>query len=185
MSKVQAAAGRIGDGLVAEGLLAGPAERAQARLATVPLLVLLAIGVVRLAAGLQNHRPVWFLVIAMVVVAVVTAVLWWRRPGLLRAGTAAVEAARTRNAHLNPAMSPSWTTYGAEGAAVGVALFGAAALTGVDPLFAEEAELARQLGSGSGSGSGTPSTSCAGASSCGSSSGGGGGGGCGGGGCGG
>ncbi|SEF47128.1 TIGR04222 domain-containing protein [Thermomonospora echinospora] len=179
MSKVRAAADRIRDGLVAKGLLAGPAERAQARLATVPLLILLAIGVVRLVAGLQNHRPVWFLVIAMGVVAVVTAVLWLRQPGLLRAGTAALDAARARNAHLNPTVRPAWTTYGAEGAAFGVALFGAAALTGIDPLFAEEAELAKQLAAGSGGGSSSSGASCAGASSCG------GGGGCGGGGCGG
>jgi uncharacterized protein (TIGR04222 family) len=183
MAKVQSAARRIGDGLVAEGLLAGPAERVRARLATVPLLLMAAAGVVRLVAGPQDRREVWVLAVATIVVVVVTAVLWRRTPGLLRAGTAAVEAARTRNAHLDPSMSPAWTTYGVEGAALGVALFGAAALTDIDPLFAGELGLAislgarPQLGTASGGASCASARDYAGGMGCGGGGGGGGGGG--------
>jgi hypothetical protein len=80
--------------------------------------------------------------------------------------------------HLSPGQSPSYATYGAAGAAMGVALYGAASLYTMDPAFAAEAEIQRISASGGTSGS---SSSCgSGSSSCG-----GGGGGCGGGGCGG
>jgi hypothetical protein len=84
-------------------------------------------------------------------------------------------------------MSPAWTTYGAASAALAVALFGVAALTSIDPEFAESTDLRAQFFPVTGAvGLAGSSGSCGTWSSGGSSSGGGcGGGGCGGGGCGG
>jgi hypothetical protein len=89
----------------------------------------------------------------------------------------ALRQVKTDSRHLSPQMTPSLTTYGATGAAMGVAVFGAASLYAMDPAFAAEAEIQR-VGAGgpltTGGGDGGSSGSC-----------GGGGGGCGGGGCGG
>jgi hypothetical protein len=99
-----------------------------------------------------------------------------------KAGTAALGTLRAQHSYLSPKQSPAYATYGAAAAGMGVALFGAASLYALDPGFAAEAEIQRDMASGgsgySGDG-GSSSSSCSGGSSCG------GGGGCGGGGCGG
>ncbi|HEX2314402.1 MAG TPA: TIGR04222 domain-containing membrane protein [Thermomonospora sp.] len=177
-------------GLEKRGLLPGPAQRAQVRLAALPMALLLVAGFVRLLAGLQNDRPVGFLVVALIIVAVATAFLLMVVPDGVRAGDRAVELSRTRHRHLDPSMSPAWTTYGAEVAALGVALYGVPALAGVDPEFADAVELHKHLADGGGSSASSGSASSGGGYACsgGGSScggGGGGGGGCGGGGCGG
>jgi hypothetical protein len=43
-------------------------------------------------------------------------------------------------------MSPSWETYGPTGAALGVALFGGAALYSLDPAFAQASDMQSDLG---------------------------------------
>jgi uncharacterized protein (TIGR04222 family) len=184
---VRRAVDKIRDGLVRDGLAVGPRQRLRSRLAVALLVGLLGVGVVRLVAGIRNDRPVGQLTSMLMVLTVVTVILLLRTPRSLRSGTAAVEAVRSRNAHLDPSMSPAWTTYGAPGAALGVALFGMAALTSIDPEFAAAAGLQHQLvsaaGAAGGASSGSFGYSCSagvagGGSSCG-------GGGCGGGGCGG
>jgi uncharacterized membrane protein YgcG len=85
---------------------------------------------------------------------------------------------RARYSYLAPASSPSYATYGANDAALGVALFGASTLYAMDPDFATEAEVQRAASGAVGS-----SSSCGGSSSSGDGGGGsscGGGGGCGG-----
>jgi hypothetical protein len=83
---------------------------------------------------------------------------------------------RRSSKHLRPDSSPSWSTYGPGAAALGVGLFGTAAIWAADPAFAADAEIQRQsIGSNGWTGG---SDGGGGGSSCG-------GGGCGGGGCGG
>lgn len=182
---VRRAVDEVRDRLIRDGLVVGPVHRTQARLAVLPLAILLLVGVARLAAGLQNDRPVGYLLTALIVLALVTLVLLLRVPQALRSGTTAVEAVRSRSTHLDPSMSPAWTTYGAAGAALGVALFGTAAMLSIDPDFAEAAALHHPLASSTGSSgwsgsSGSSGYVCsAGVSSCGGG-GGDGGGGCGG-----
>ncbi|MEU7619578.1 TIGR04222 domain-containing membrane protein [Micromonospora rifamycinica] len=154
------------------------------------LLVLLALGVVRLVAGLINGRPVGWLLLALAGLGVAFALLA-RTPRRTRAANVLLRRLRSSSHHLSPDSTPAYATYGAAGAAMGVALFGTASLYALDPGFAAQAEIQRQaLSASSGSSySGSSGTSCGGStSSCSggsSSSCGGGGGGCGGGGCGG
>lgn len=179
------------DRLIRAGLATGPGERARARFAALPLALLFAVGAARIWAGLQNGKPVTFVVLAVVMVALGWLGMVITTPRLTGSGRRALAAARIRNRVLSPSMSPSWATYGPTGAALGVALFGGAALFSLDPAFAQASELQRGLGLSSGSSgsswtsssssscSSSSSSSC-GSSSCGSSSCGGGGGGCGG-----
>ncbi|WP_170177771.1 TIGR04222 domain-containing membrane protein [Thermomonospora umbrina] len=185
-------ADRIRLDLERRGLLPGPAHVTQIRLAALPMAALLGVGIVRLVAGLQNGSAVGYLIGALILVAIAAVTLLLAVPGKVRAGQGAVDGARARNAHLDPKVSPAWTTYGAEGAALGVALYGFPALSGVDEEFADAVELHKHLGSGgsasSGSSGGGYACSASAGGGCGSSSGGGGGcggGGGGGGGCGG
>lgn len=150
------------------------------------LLALLALGVVRLVAGLINGRPVGWLLLALAGLGVAFALLA-RTPRRTRAANVLLRRLRSSSHHLSPDSAPAYATYGAAGAAMGVALFGTASLYALDPGFAAQAEIQRQaLSASSGSSySGSSGTSCGGStSSCsgGSSSscGGGGGGGCGG-----
>jgi uncharacterized protein (TIGR04222 family) len=184
---VRQAVDGLEDGLVRDGLISGPDERMRARLAVAPLLVVGGVGVARLVAGMSNGKPVGFLLMALIGVGVATLILLFRPVRITRAGETALRLARRDSGHLNPAMAPAWPTYGATGAALGVALFGTAALLSFDPDFASETGVVGYLGLASSSGSGGfwsgggsgYAGSCSGASS------GGGGGGCGGGGCGG
>ncbi|WFE52825.1 TIGR04222 domain-containing membrane protein [Micromonospora sp. WMMD1155] len=183
--RVRAALDRLRDGLEHRGLLNTDAQRARARLWTTLLIGLLGLGVFRFVSGLFNGQPVGYLLLTLVTLLIVTLVLR-RAPALTRAGRAALRGVRREHTHLAPASAPAYATYGAAGAAMGVALYGTASLWALDPGFAEQAEIQRQAASGSGwsgggdgSSGGGESSGSDGGSSCG------GGGGCGGGGCGG
>jgi uncharacterized protein (TIGR04222 family) len=175
-------------GLERSGLAVTPQARRSARSGALLLLALLALGVARVAAGVSNKRPVGFLTLMLIVLGVVTLMLLVRVPHRTSAGDFVLSSLRQKHSDLAPIRQPAWSTYGPAGAAMGVALFGTAALWTADPAFAAAAEVQRQYAAASGgdsssyyaggndSGSGG---SCGGGSSCG------GGGGCGGGGCGG
>jgi uncharacterized protein (TIGR04222 family) len=174
---VAAAIAELRDGLETRGLATTAAQRRTMRLWVVPGLALIALGVARLVAGVRNDRPVGFLVPSIIVAVVVTVMVFSKASGVpTAAATKGVAALRKQSQYLSPRQSPAYATYGASGAAMGVALFGAASLYAMDPAFAAEAGIQQASTSGWASGGGS---SCGGASSCG------GGGGCGGGGCGG
>ncbi|WBB67432.1 TIGR04222 domain-containing membrane protein [Micromonospora sp. WMMD812] len=173
---VAAALHQLGEGLEQRGLILPAQQRAAARLGAAAVIALLILGGLRAFVGLSNGRPVGYLFLSLV--ALFVALLFLGRvPRVTRAGRRAMRDLRRQHTHLAPASSPAYATYGAAGAAMGVALFGTASLWALDPAFAAEAEIQRQNLSGGGGGG-----SDGGGSSCG---GGGGGGGCGGGGCGG
>ncbi len=171
---------RLSDQLAEEGLLLSPARRRVARLAALVMFAVLALAVARLVAGLSNHKPVGFLVLVAVPTIPVTFALLGV-PTVSRAGRKLLARLRRGNRHLLPSQSPSWATYGAAGAMLGVALYGTSALWAADPAFAAQAGITQaSAGSSSWSGGGSScSSGDSGGSSCG------GGGGCGGGGCGG
>ncbi len=165
------------------GWLVSDAARTRARLGGLLLFALAAFGVVRIAAGVTNDRPVGWLVLATIVVGILGFV-FRRVPRLTRAARTVLAQTAQANRHLAPNQSPAWATYGPNGAAMGVALYGTTALWAADPTFAQEAGIRREstpYGSASSGSSGGDSGG--GGSSCGG--GGDGGGGCGGGGCGG
>lgn len=172
--------------LGARGLLRNPTDRSRVRRWSLLLWAVVALGAARLVAGSANGKPVTivgfetFMAIGVAVVATVTA-----PQGPTAAARAVIADAKRANGHLNPEFQPSWTTYGAAGAGMSIALFGASALLLAEPAFAHTVAANNvAVGSGYGGGSGSSdggtssSSSCSnGGSSCG--------GGCGGGGCGG
>ncbi|MFC7548626.1 TIGR04222 domain-containing membrane protein [Plantactinospora sp. GCM10030261] len=171
------------------GLVVDPDRRKAVSRFRMLLILVFALGVVRLFAGLDNDRPVGYLALSLLGV-LLAALLTGRVPDRTRTGRATLRRLRDQHRHLSPSQSPAYGTYGATGAALGIALFGAAALYAMDPVFAGEAEVLRSAGNGGGDSGGNWGScsggSCdGGGSSGGSSCGGGGGGGCGGGGCGG
>jgi uncharacterized protein (TIGR04222 family) len=180
---VRYALDQLHDGLVHKGLALSSAGLTRLRLAAIPLVAVVVVGLVRLAAGLMNDKPVVFLIGALAIAGVMAVNLIRKVPRTTKAGDSAVRHARRRYSHLSPASSPAWQTYGPAGAALGVGLFGLPALSSLDPAFAEEAQLGQNLGLSGGGSSGWSSSSSSGGSSCsGGSSGGGGGSSCGGGG---
>lgn len=180
--------GQMRDGLRRSGLLTTTSARLLARLGSLILVALVALGILRIGAGFANGRPVFFLIPIVVVLAIITLVLATRTPARTRAGSAALTDLRRRNNYLSPSQRPAYETYGPLAAAMGVGLFGTAALYALDPTFASFTDAPNDSSlSGSGMGFGdsfSSSSSCSSGSSCsgGSSCGGGG---CGGGGCGG
>ncbi|MET8149035.1 TIGR04222 domain-containing membrane protein [Actinoplanes sp. NPDC049668] len=187
---VVAALRQLREALEAQRLAVPPARAKVARLWALAGAALVLLGVARLVDGLQNDKPVLFL-IGAIVLAVILSISMLRRSRrrATRVADKGMTALRRKHEYLSPRMSPSYATYGATGAGMGIALFGAASLYTMDPAFASEAEIQRINSS---AGAGGSSSSCGGGSSDGggSSCGGGGsscggGGGCGGGGCGG
>ncbi|MEV7229169.1 MULTISPECIES: TIGR04222 domain-containing membrane protein [Polymorphospora] len=173
-SFVARALDQLRESLEQQGLAPSAGTRRAARIVPAVMLALVLVGVVRIFAGLANDRPVGFLILLTVLYAPVAIVFLSVVPRRTRAARAALSQLRVQHVHLSPRTAPAYATYGAAGAAMGVALFGAASLWALDPAFAADAEIQRNYASaGGGSGS-----SCSG----GSSSDGGGGGSCGGGG---
>ncbi|HET9518317.1 MAG TPA: TIGR04222 domain-containing membrane protein [Actinoplanes sp.] len=164
---VTSALAQLRDGLASAGLATSSAQRRAIRRWALFAFALAALGVVRLVAGIVNDRPVGLLIVSIIGVVVLAFVLLTRPRLQTDAGRAALADLRSRHAYLAPANTPSYATYGASGAAMGIALYGPATMYAIDPEFAAEAEIQRTA-AGSASGGGT---SCAGStSSCGSSS---------------
>ena len=179
---VGAAVQQLREGLEAQGLAVTPARRKAARAWGLAGAALILAGVARFVDGLQNDKPVGFLVPAVIIAFILTVVLMTRSRRATYAADKAMRALRQQYVYLAPHQSPSYATYGATGAAMGVALYGTATLYTMDPAFAAEAEVQRiNSASGAGSGGDGGSSSASSGSSCGGG-GGGGGGGCGGGG---
>jgi uncharacterized protein (TIGR04222 family) len=181
---VVAALAELRSDLESRGLATTRSQRLQARVWVLAGLALIGVGIARWAAGSANGKPIGFLIVAVLVACVATIVIGVKSERTTtRAAADGIARLRYDNKYLSPRESPAYATYGPSGAALGVALFGAASLYEMDPAFAAEAEI-QQAGAPIWS-SGGSTSSCAGSSSCGgggggSSCGGGGGGGCGG-----
>ena len=166
------------DTLVRRGWLLSPRRRTAMRLAALPMVAVLTLGIARVVAGLGAGKPVAFLVMLTVLVGLFVLPMLAVSPRS-RAGQSAMARMRAAHIRLDPRTSASAgaaaSAFGVGGAALAVGLFGAAALWSADPALAAETDLGRLGSSSSGGDSG-------GGDSGGSSSCGGGGGGCGGGG---
>nr|WP_221381765.1 TIGR04222 domain-containing membrane protein [Actinoplanes polyasparticus] len=181
---VASAIEQLRDHLERSGLAVSAGKMREARLWVLGGLALVLIGIARIVAGLGNDRPVGFLVVATIAAFVLTLTMLRTRRWATDAAHRGMRDLRSRHTHLAPVNSPSYATYGATGAAMGVALYGGAALYSMDPAFAAEAEVQRiaATGGSAGSSGGTDSSSssCSSGSSCSGGSSCGGGGGCGG-----
>ncbi len=163
--------------LVADGFLRSRRHLTVARRGALWLLPVLALGVVRAAAGLSNGRPIGFLVITMAAVTVVFMVLLLKPPRRpTERGDLVLPWMRKKTPHLRPGRSPALHSYGPAAAGVAVALYGAAVLRDASPGFAA-AVSAPGFGAAAGGGS---AGGYSGGAGCGGGGGGGGGGGCGG-----
>jgi len=161
---------QLREGLETQGLAITAAQRRTARRWAIPAAALVVLGAARVVDGIQNDRPVGFLILS-IFLAIILGVLTFAKASAVptRAATRAIAGLRKQNQYLSPRQSPSYATYGASGAAMGVALFGAASLYSMDPAFAAEAEIQRANAAGNWTGS---SASCGGGSAAGSSCGG-------------
>lgn len=165
---VRAAMAQLRQELEAAGLLTTAGQRRAVRLWALAGAALTVLGVLRVIAGIDNGRPVGFLVASIVPVVILSLFLRGRAPTRTRAGAAVLADLRREHAYLAPANNPSYPTYGVAGAAMGVALYGTASLYLMDPAFAAGAAIQRQT-SAAGS-TATGGSSCSTASSCSSSS---------------
>ena len=112
------------------------------------MLVVAALGVVRVMAGYANGRPVVFLIIAVVLVFVAGLLLVAMAPRRTRAGDALLRRLAADHHLLSPSMRPDWEVYGPAGAALAVGVFGVGALWAADPAFATELAAQRAASAG-------------------------------------
>jgi uncharacterized protein (TIGR04222 family) len=176
--RVKAALDHLRTTLQQYGLLASQGRMRMARLLPRLVKLLLLIGILRFAFGFMSGRPVRDLFLTMVVLALVGVIVRFAGRTRTPAGSQLIRNLRTENEHLRESANPSWATYGAMGAGMSVALFGATSMFAFDPVFAAEAAIPRYAGSsgfGGGDSSGGSGWSEGGSSWGGGSDGGGGG----------
>jgi uncharacterized protein (TIGR04222 family) len=130
--------------LVDQGLLMEQGEARQLGLyATIPLVLLIGFGLIKVVIGMGRDRPVGFLVAFIVATVVVALVRLFRIDRRTRAGISAVSEARLRADRLRRASTEAET-------GMAVALFGTAILIG-SPI-ADLHGFRRQTGDSSGGG---------------------------------
>jgi uncharacterized protein (TIGR04222 family) len=158
---VASALHRIEQRLVAAGLILDAQRRQRVRLVGGWVLVVAALGIARVVAGVANGRPVGLLVVLVLVVLAAGLVLVLRVPRRTRAGDALLRQLAADHQLLSPSMRPDWEVHGPAGAALAVGVFGVGALWAADPAFATELAAQRAAsqsaaygGSGGGDGGG-------------------------------
>lgn len=157
------------------GYLTSDSTRRSIFLSTVPLKILVAVGIVRIAFGLHNDKPVEFLTLAVLVTGFSIPLL-----GLnfdrTTSGNAARSELTTAHAYLSPRNKPAFSAYGPRLAGMSAALFAGSAMLMINPALASAAGIGADGSGGSDGGSSDGGGgSCSGGGGCG-----GGGGGCGG-----
>ena len=164
---------RLRNSLADRGYLTSDNARHSVLLATLPLKILVAVGIVRIAFGLHNDKPVEFLILAVLVTGFSIPLL-----GINFARTSSGNAARSElakaHAYLSPRNKPAFSAYGPRLAGMSAALFAGSAILMINPALASAAGIGAD-GSGGSGGSDGGGGSCSGGGGCG-----GGGGGCGG-----
>lgn len=165
---------RVRAALVAKGQLLGAAQRRRMRLYALPLTALCTAGAARAVADALDGELSGGMVMVLAVFGFVALAQLLHTPERTRIASLTLMTAESRHRALHPAHSPSYAEHGPESAAFAVAVFGGSALLSMDPAFAAEAEVNRQLDQQSGWTT-TPfpahsSSSCSSSSSCGSSS---------------
>ncbi|MCJ0905569.1 TIGR04222 domain-containing membrane protein [Rhodococcus sp. ARC_M6] len=166
--------------LMDEGYLQRPQSGVDAAMRIAPIAAVIAVGSIRLVAGIASGHPVGFL-LAILAVLVALTIYVRRDTRRTRFGDAELERLKQENSFLSPNLNPSFSSYGPSFAGLSAALFGTGALVLIDPSLASAVSASPGAGTGGGgSSSGSDSGSGSGGSSCGSSDSGGGSSGCGG-----
>lgn len=141
--------------LTAAGLLLDGPRRAQVNWLWLWSLPLLALGVVRVVAGIQEDRPSTYLEIGVLAVAAGTMWLARQRVRATAAGQRLLDSERGGRT------SPAHTPVGAE-IPLAVAVFGAGALWAADPAMASAWSIPRERAWGSHGGGGCGGGGCGG-----------------------
>jgi uncharacterized protein (TIGR04222 family) len=168
---------RLASRLTDTGLLLDDATRAQVNALWLWFVPVIVLGLARVAAGIQNERPVTILVIGLCAIVFVTLKVAMSRPRATARGQELLDSQRAGRKTLGH------TPSGAE-IPLAVALFGAGALWAADPGLASTLSIPRERAAWAGGGNGGGGCGAGGGFGGGGGCGGGGGG-CGGGGCGG
>lgn len=142
------------------GLRPTSSERASGAFATIwPLLLLIGIGIIRIAIGLGRDRPVGFL-IAGVILAVISAVFWGKRGGYLTAaGRHRLDALRERHRDRQSLRFDNPSAHLPE-IALGVALFGPASVASLLGYGSIHREIQSHIGASGGSSAGSDTSGC-------------------------
>ncbi len=135
---VAEALGRIERRLIDAGLLLTAEQRRRIRCTGWMLWAVVAVGAIRAIADDRAGKPIGFLLALLAVAAVGAAVFSITAPRRTDRGDTELTRLRTAHASLSPRLRPKWRVYGPEGAALGVAVFGAGALWAADPALAKE-----------------------------------------------
>jgi uncharacterized protein (TIGR04222 family) len=142
---------RIERRLIDAGLLLSAGQRTRIRASSWMLWAVVAVGVLRGIPGHQAGKPIGLLLTVLALVTVAAVVFSVTAPRRTDRGKTELVRLRSAHASLSPKLRPRWRVYGPEGAALGVAVFGASALWAADPSLAKDLG-ARQMLSASGSG---------------------------------
>jgi uncharacterized protein (TIGR04222 family) len=163
---VAGAVRQLRERLESAGLLTTKLQRRAIRRWGLPCFALVLLGVIRIDEGSRSNHPTGYLMLVTALALFAGLYLRTEPPATMtRAGRAAVTKTRSQHRHLQRSSNPSYITYGAAAAAMGVALFGADALFHLDPAFAAQAEIHRTAtgdSSGSDNGSSCSSSGCGG-----------------------
>lgn len=135
--------------LTAEGLLLDEERRGRIRLEALWIVALIGLGVVRIVAGVENQKPVGWLV-ALVVALGVAALAWAAHaPLTTRRGEELLKSARSNADGLDKAVTTHDPRLG-----LALALFGGGVLWEAEPSLAASLGLPRSGGGGDGGGGG-------------------------------
>ena len=132
----------LSDELVQHRLLVSEQRRDRLRLWGLALFGLFALGVWRLVDGIGHGHPVGFLVPLMLLAGAGTALWYLRLPRRTPSGDAALARLRREYAYLVPSLYADRAASGPAAAALGVAVFGIAAIWAADPAFAAQLDIA-------------------------------------------
>lgn len=182
MGRLNVALAQLRTTLIDEGYLQRPQDGPAAALRTVPIVAVIALGVIRLIAGIIGGKPVGFLLLTIIVLALMIPLLRIKRRRTAL-GDSELRRLKHENSYLSPKLRPAYTSYGPSLAGLSAALFGSGALVLIDPALAGAVAAGAAYSPGGGSSSYYSCGSSSGSS--GSDGGGGSGSSCGGGGCGG
>lgn len=123
--------------LVGVGLLLSAEQRRRIRRVSFAMLALAVLGLARLLAGLIERQNVAVLAGAIVVVTAVAIVQFVKVPTRSANGDRTLAALRSQHFELAPGSTPNWAVYGPVAAALGIGIFGPAALWASAPTLAQ------------------------------------------------
>ena len=98
-------------------------------------MAVIALGLVRLVAGIAGGKPVGFLLLTIIVLALMIPLLRIKRRRTAL-GDSELRRLKHENSYLSPKLRPAYTSYGPSLAGLSAALFGAGALVLIDPALA-------------------------------------------------